>query len=167
MNKTDVSLIIDRESTVNAILSKAQELFLDTANNRRLRTVNWVTVDPAGFDPDKSIEDYYEAPDYAMLQINGNLWEVHGVKESHDFMKKVILPFSAWAITASAQMNSKARYQNSLKHQKKNVSSKFINRVVYVHHVIIMPQNFYTDASPIMTFATETAPASATSYFSG
>ena len=165
MIKVDVSATIKQQSTIDSILTDAQKIFLSLAKNQEVHSIAWTSIDPAGFDPDMDKSEYHDAPDYAMFQLGGNAWEAHGVEEAHLFMQSISLKFTEWAITAANEMNTKARYQNTLKHTSMSVHSDYIDRVELVKHKIIMPAFSYTGNEPTLTFATQAAQASATSYF--
>lgn len=163
--KISVNNMIDTYGMSQAfdkVLADAKKEFIALAKNHDLRTVTWVTVDPATYDSQMEPEDYHEAPDYGMLRIGDSTWEVTGVNEAQKFYPDVINQFVSWAITIATQVNSKASYNNSIHKRKGAPKSEFVHKVDYIEHAIYMPAYAYTGKE----LDTQTTAATATTYFS-
>lgn len=143
------------------VIQGAQEEFNKLAENHSLRTISWITVDPATYDPQMDPQDYHEAPDYGRLQIGDSTWIVTGVNESQKFYPDVINQFVSWAITVASQLNSKASYNNTISKQKGAPNSEFVHKVDAIKHSIYMPDYAYTGKTVTSVSAT-----ASTSYFS-
>lgn len=144
------------------VLEDAKKEFAALAENHDIRTIMWVTADPATYDATMEPEDYHEAPDYSMLQIGNSTWEITGVNESQKFFPEVITQFVSWAITVASQLNSKASYNNVIRKQKGAPNSKFVHRIDSIKHSIYMPEYAYTGKK----LDAQTTASAATTYFS-
>lgn len=165
MERINISASMSNSSAVTKIMNELQDQFLSKLENHNLRTITWSSIDPAGFDPDLPIEEYHDAPDYAAIVFDTVGYEVHGVKEAHDFFKKITLPFTEWAIQSSLTANTGSKYRNAISHPYIKNKSKYAEHMEKIDHTIAIPKVGYTGQAPSKQLATEEAPASQTSYF--
>lgn len=165
MKRIDISSNMSDSSTVTKTIDELQDIFLSKLENQDVRTIAWSSIDPAGFDPDIPAGEYHDAPDYAAIVFDTVGYEVHGVDEAHDFLKKITLPFTEWAIQSSLVANTHAKYRNAISHPYIKNKSQYAEHIEKIDHIISMPRVGYTGQTPSKQLATEEAPASETSYF--